>query len=150
MSKSDRPADLRSRTKEFSLRVIRLFSALPNVPEAQIIGKQLLRAGTSVGAHYREATRARSNAEFISKIQIGLQELDESNYWLELLSESAIISPDRLVELRQETNELTAILTACAKNQKKDERDRMRTQTRPPSQPRFIHPSSFILLSAFR
>jgi four helix bundle protein len=70
MSKSDRPADLRSRTKEFSLRVIRLFSALPNVPEAQIIGKQLLRAGTSVGAHYREATRARSNAEFISKIQI--------------------------------------------------------------------------------
>ncbi|MEJ7593698.1 MAG: four helix bundle protein [Planctomycetaceae bacterium] len=70
-----KPQDLKQRTKQFALRVIRLYSSLPNSTEAQVIGKQLLRSGTSVGAHYREATRARSDAEFISKIEGGLQEL---------------------------------------------------------------------------
>ena len=71
---------LRGRTREFALRVIRLYGALPKTTEAQVIGKQLLRSGTSAGAHYREASRARTDAEFVSKIEGGLQELDESAY----------------------------------------------------------------------
>jgi four helix bundle protein len=112
-----KPEDLRTRTKRFSLRIIRLFAALPKTTEGQVIGKQLLRAGTSV-AHYREATRARSDAEFISKLEGGLQELDEAAYWMELLSESGIIAPARLTELQKEVDELTAILTTCVKNAK--------------------------------
>ena len=72
------PLDLRTRTKQYALRIIRLYSALPTGVAAQVMEKQLLRAGTSVGAHYREASRARSDAEFISKLEVGLQELDES------------------------------------------------------------------------
>ena len=72
-----KPEDLRTRTKRFALRVIRLYSSLPKKTEAQVIGKQLLRSGTSVGAHYREAVRSRSDAEFISKLEGGLQELEE-------------------------------------------------------------------------
>ncbi len=83
--------DLKTRTKRFALRIIRLFAALPKSVEAQVLGKQLLRSGTSVGAHYREGHRARSNAEFISKLEAGLQELEETSYWLELLSGSGIM-----------------------------------------------------------
>jgi len=108
--------DLRQRTKEFALRIIRLYGALPKSTEAQIIGKQVLRSGTSVGAHYREAHRSRSNAEFISKIEGGLQELEETVYWLELLTESGIIQAGQLKNLLQEADELTAILVTCAKN----------------------------------
>ena len=79
--------DLKQRTKEFALRIVRLYVALPKTTESQVLGKQLLRSGTSVGAHYREAQRAKSNADFISKIEGGLQELDETCYWLELISE---------------------------------------------------------------
>ncbi|UWX57519.1 four helix bundle protein [Chlorobaculum sp. MV4-Y] len=110
--------DLRTRTKEFALRVIRLYSALPKSTEAQIIGKQLLRSGTSVGAHYREGTRARSDAEFISKIEGGLQELEESCYWMELLVEAGIIPESKLAELMDEANQLIAILIACSKKVK--------------------------------
>src|SRR5688572_11296950 len=88
--------DLRQRTKGFALRIIRLYAALPKTTEAQILGKQLLRSGTSVGAHYREAYRAKSPADFITKMEGGLQELDETDYWLELLGDSEIISPARL------------------------------------------------------
>ena len=112
-------SDLRERTKSFALRVIRLYSALPKSTEAQVIGKQLLRSGTSVGAHYREGTRSRSTAEFVSKIEGGLQELEESAYWMELLVEAEIIPEARLKELQQEANELTAILVTCSKNAKK-------------------------------
>ncbi len=83
--------DLSKRTTEFALRIIRLYSALPKTTEAQVIGKQVLRSGTSVGAHYREARRAKSNADFINKIEGALQELDETSYWLELLVESDIV-----------------------------------------------------------
>jgi four helix bundle protein len=83
-----------------------------------VIGKQVLKSGTSVGAHYREATRARSTAEFISKIEGGLQELDETTYWMELLAESSIVPPARLAELQREAEELIAIFVACAKNAK--------------------------------
>jgi four helix bundle protein len=80
--------DLRIRTKKFALRIIRLFGAMPSTIEAQVLGKQLLRSQTSVGAHYREAIRARSDAEFVSKRQAALAELEETAYWLELLGES--------------------------------------------------------------
>ncbi len=113
------PVDLRTRTKQFALRIIRLYSALPKSTEAQVMGKQLLRSGTSVGAHYREATRARSDAEFISKLEGGLQELEESVYWMELLAESGIIAPSRLEDLQKEADELTAILITCVKNTRK-------------------------------
>jgi four helix bundle protein len=84
---SDQRHDLRTRTKQFALRIIRLFGALPDTVVAQVLGKQVLRSGTSVGAHYREGHRARSTAEFVSKLEVGLQELDETSYWLELLVE---------------------------------------------------------------
>ena len=110
--------DLKQRTKQFALRIIRLFSVLPKTTEAQVIGKQLLRSGTSVGAHYREATRARSTAEFVSKLGGAQQELEESAYWTELLGESGIVEPGRLTELQDEILELSKILTTCIKNAK--------------------------------
>lgn len=112
--------DLKVRTKDFALRVIRLYAALPKSTEAQVIGKQLLRSATSVGAHYREGSRARSNAEFISKIECGLQELEESSYWMELLVEASIVPNERLAPLLDEAHQLAAILTTCVKNAKKN------------------------------
>ena len=114
------PPDLRTRTKQFALRIIRLFVALPRTDVAQTLGKQLLKAGTSVGAHYREGSRARSTAEFISKLEGGLQELEETAYWLELLVESEVMPADKLRSLQQEADELTAILVTCVKNAKGD------------------------------
>ena len=112
------PADLSTRTKRFALRVIRLYGALPSSQEARVLGRQFLRSGTSVGAHYREAKRARSDAEFISKLEVGLQELDETAYWLELLAEGGIVASERLADLRDEAHQLTAILVACVRNAK--------------------------------
>src|SRR6266404_7783023 len=103
--------DLRVRTKQFALRVIRLFSALPKRPEADVLGKQVLRSGTSVGANFREAHRARSDAEFISKLGDCLKELEETGYWLELLVDAEIVQPERLASLQDECNKLIAILT---------------------------------------
>jgi four helix bundle protein len=110
--------DLRKRTKAFAIRVIRLYTSLPRTTVAEVLGKQLLRSGTSVGAHYREACRARSTAEFVSKIEGGLQELEESQYWLELIVESDLIPADLLEDLLDEANQLIAILVTCAKNAK--------------------------------
>jgi four helix bundle protein len=111
--------DLRKRTKEFALRIIRLYSSLSlSSTVAQVIGKQVLRSGTSVGAHYREAYRSRSDAEFISKIEVGLQELEETVYWLELLIESQIVSEKKLTNLLQEASELTAIFITSVKKVK--------------------------------
>jgi four helix bundle protein len=111
--------DLQVRTKSFALRVVRLYCSLPKTTEAQVLGKQALRSGTSVGAHYREAMRARSVAEFISKVEGGLQELEETAYWLELLIESGIVPEARLSDLLRETNELTAMLVASARTAKR-------------------------------
>jgi four helix bundle protein len=113
-----RAQDLGEGTKEFALRVVRLYSTLPRSAEAQVIGRQLLRSGTSVGAQYREAVRARSVAEFVSKMQGALQELDESVYWLELLSAADIMVPTRLSDLAAEAYELTAIFVASVKTAK--------------------------------
>jgi four helix bundle protein len=112
------PEDLKVRTKTFALRVVRLYVALPKSAEAQVLGKQVLKSGTSVGAHYRESLRARSDAEVISKLEGGLQELEETQYWLELLSESGIVPASRLTPLLQEADELTAILVTCVKRVK--------------------------------
>jgi four helix bundle protein len=111
--------DLRVRTKAFARRVIRLYCALPkNDTVAQVLGKQALRAGTSIGANYREAYRARSKAEFISKIGDCLKEADETLYWLELLLEENILPGRRLQPLLDETDELIAVLTTISKRSK--------------------------------
>ena len=112
------PVDLETRTTDFALRIIKLYSALPKTTEAQTLGKQLLRSGTSVGAHYREAKRAKSALDFISKIEGALQELDETCYWLELIEKSGIMSARRLASLRSEAVELTKILVTVVKRAK--------------------------------
>ena len=112
------PENLKTRTRRFALEIIRLYATLPKSTEAQVLGKQLLRSGTSVGAHYRESIRGRSNAEVVSKLEVGLQELEETQYWFELLAESGIVQPERLSSLIQEADELTAILVTCVKNVK--------------------------------
>ena len=114
----DIPFDLSARTKLFALRVIRVYTGLPRSTEAQILGKQLLRSGTSVGANYREANRARSTPEFISKIGDCLKELDETAYWVELLTESSILLGDKTASLQNECNELLAIFTSISKTAK--------------------------------
>ena len=106
------PEELKKRTKQFGLRVIRLVQALPRSQPADVIGKQLLRSATSVGANYRAACRARSLAEFAAKISIAIEEADESGYWMELLVESGLMQSEPLTSLIQEADELTAILTA--------------------------------------
>src|SRR6266550_9333882 len=103
--------DLAMRTKSFAVRIIRLFSALPKTTEAQVIGKQVLRAGTSVGANYREASRGRSKAEFTSKIGDSLKEIEESEYWLELLVESNCVDGAKMTDLLDETRQLIAVFT---------------------------------------
>ena len=119
MQKEER--DLRERTKEFALRIIRLFTTLPKTPEAQILGKQVLRSGTSVGANYREAYRGRSKAEFVAKCGDSLRELEETGYWFELLVDSEIVLPDRLSSLRAECDELTAIFVTIIKRSKENQ-----------------------------
>lgn len=114
---------LRARTKDFALGVIRLVNSLPTSLTAQTIGKQVLRSGTSVGAHYREAERARSIAEFISKMEGGLQELEETGYWFELLIDSQTIPADAVNSLHGESGELTRMFVASINTAKK-RRDR--------------------------
>lgn len=105
------PLDFRERTKGFASSAIKLFAALPkDREEIQVLGKQILRSGTSVAAHVREASRARSDAEFVSKIGAALQEADETNLWLELLREDCGIQPEKTVPIETEANELIAIM----------------------------------------
>jgi four helix bundle protein len=111
-------SDLKLRTKESALGIIRLFSELPKRTEAQILGRQLFRSGTSVGAQYREATRGKSTADFISKIEGSLQELEESEYWLELLAESGFYLEEKLRSLKRETGELKGIFISIVRNTK--------------------------------
>jgi four helix bundle protein len=111
----NRKVDLADRTKHYARRIIRMVSALPKSVVAQVLGKQVLRSGTSVGANYREASRARSKAEFIAKMGDCLKELGESEYWLDLLSEENVVSPAKLAPLLEETRELIAIFVASIK-----------------------------------
>jgi four helix bundle protein len=115
-------ADLRDRTKTFALRIIKMFTALPKAEEARVLGRQILRSGTSIGANYREAQRGRSKAEFVAKVGDCLKELDETSYWLELLVDSGIVPAGMLSSLRDECDQLLAIFTAISKRSKaKDE-----------------------------
>ena len=115
MNEERKQRDLIDRTKKYALRIIKLYSALPKDTVSQTLGKQLLRSGTSVGANYREGHRGRSKAEFIAKLGDSLRELEESAYWLELLEEASIFPAERLSELMDETNQLTAIFVTIIK-----------------------------------
>jgi four helix bundle protein len=112
------PRPLAERTKSFALEIVRLYARLPRTTVAQVLGKQMLRSGTSVGAQYREATRARSPAEFVSKIESALQELEETRYWLELLAEVDAVAAERLKTPAEEAGELAAMLVASARTAK--------------------------------
>jgi len=103
---------LRTRTKQFALRVIKLVDALPTGRAADVIGRQVLRSATSVGANYRAAQRGRSKAEFCAKLGIVEEESDESAYWLELLGESGIVKEELLADLLGEANEIAAMVVA--------------------------------------
>ncbi len=116
---NEKPQDLKSRTTDFALRIIRLFTCLRKTTEAQILGKQVLRSGTSVGAHYREGHRAKSDADVINKFEGALQELDETDYWLDLLVKSNIVSLPKVESLIKETNELISIFVTIVTNLKR-------------------------------
>jgi four helix bundle protein len=104
--------ELKERTKEFAKRIIRLCRSLPPSREARLVGDQLFRAGTSVGANYRAACRGRSKAEFVSKLAIAVEEADESAYWLEIVIETCIMQADQIHPLLKEAGEITAILNS--------------------------------------
>ena len=109
----------RRRTKQYASGIIRLYCSLPKGrAECQVIGKQLLRSGTSVAANYREASRARSDAEFVAKIELCSQEADESMLWLELLHDDCTIKSDLLDSLSKESNELISIFVTMSKKVK--------------------------------
>jgi len=113
-----RTEELRERTKQFALRIVQVFRSLPRGGEAQIIGNQLLRSGTSVAANYRAACRSRSRTEFIAKIGIVAEEADETAFWIEFLSDAKVMKKARLEKLLSEAHELTAIFTASRKTAK--------------------------------
>ncbi len=112
--------DLKKRTKKFALEIILLVNELPKSTIGFELGKQLLRSGTSIGANYRSAQRGRSKAEFISKLSIVQEEADETIFWLELLHESGTMDTDKILELIDEANQLTAIFTTMVINAKKN------------------------------
>ena len=115
-----RAPDLIARTRAFSLAAIHFYSRMPRQTVAQILGKQLLRSATSVGAQYREAQRAKSTADFISKTEGALQEVEETGYWLELIQESGIETDGSINALRAEAKELLAIFVAITRKAKQN------------------------------
>jgi four helix bundle protein len=118
MATRNQAPDLAARTKAFSLATIHFYSGLPKDTTSQILGRQLLRSATSVGAQYREARRAKSTADFISKTEGALQEVDEAGYWLELIQDSGIKVDGTLAPLREEARQLLAIFVALTRKAK--------------------------------
>ena len=114
----ERAKELQKRTKQFALRVIRLAKALPPSPEGWVLGKQILRSGTTIGANYRAACRSRSRPEFAARIGVVLEEADETSYWLELLSESGMVKAELLRDLMKECDEFTRIFSASRRTAK--------------------------------
>jgi len=114
MAKSalDRAKELQDRTKRFAIRIVKMFKVLPKTDEARLIGKQVLRSGTSVAANYRAVCRARSKAEFAAKMGVVVEEIDETVFWMELLVETDIVTDSKMKELISEANELLAIFAA--------------------------------------
>jgi len=105
--------ELQGRTKQFALRIFKLIDALPNSAQGRVISSQLIRCATSVGANYRAACRARSKADFVSKLTIVLEEADESSYWLELIIEGSLLPEKKVADLLAESSEITAIIAAA-------------------------------------
>jgi four helix bundle protein len=114
--------ELKKRTRQFALRVIRLFSSLPRTPVSDVIGRQLLRAGTSVGANYRAACKARSAAEFAARMGIVEEEADECVYWIDLLIESGAMPRQKVGALQKEATELVAIAASSRKTSRRQSR----------------------------
>lgn len=110
--------ELKTRTKQFGLRVMNLVAVLPKTAAGRSIGSQLVRSGTSVGANYRAACRSRSKAEFIAKIGVVVEEADESAFWLELIMDGGILKPELVSPLHEEAEELTAIFAASCRTAK--------------------------------
>jgi four helix bundle protein len=112
IEKACQSEELKKRSKQFAIRVVKLFQALPKTEEGRVLGKQILRSGTSVAANYRAVCRARSRAEFLAKMGVVVEEADETVFWLELLVETGIVRPSRMAALLAEANELLAIFAA--------------------------------------
>jgi four helix bundle protein len=112
--------DLKQRTQEFALRVIRMVRALPKSAEGKVLGNQMLRSATSVGANYRSAQRGKSKADFIAKLAVAEEESDETCYWLELIIAAELLPKDRMEPLLAEAREITAILTTAGKTAKRN------------------------------
>jgi four helix bundle protein len=122
-------AELLTRTKSFSLRILKLVDHLPRTMSGRAIGNQLVRCGTSVGANYRAACRSRSRAEFAAKLGIVAEEADETVYWLELLLDGKLLCETELSELLKEANELTAIFTAGRRSSSRTQTSNLKHQT---------------------
>ncbi len=116
--------ELKKRTKQFALRIIKLVNALPKSIEGQAIGRQLIRCGTSVGANYRSACRGRSKAEFVAKLGIVEEEADESAFWMELIIEGGLLEKELVEPLLKEADELVAIMVASRKSAKNESTNR--------------------------
>jgi len=112
MPRTFQAEELKERSKQFAIRIVRLFQALPKTDEARILGKQLLRSGTSVAANYRAVCRSRSKAEFVAKIGVVVEEIDETLFWLELLIETGVVRRGRMEGLWAEASQLLAIFAA--------------------------------------
>jgi four helix bundle protein len=125
------PVELKARTQAFGLRIIRLVSVLPKSTVANVIGKQMLRSGTSVGANYRAACRAQSTAHFVSKLAIVEEEADETLYWLEMLTKSGLMDPARVEDLAREANALIAIVSASRMTARKHASRTAKSQNQP-------------------
>jgi len=113
--------ELKERTKSYAVRIVKMVSALPHGREMDVLGKQLLRSGTSVGANYRAACRAKSNADFINKLKIVEEECDESLFWMEVITEAGLVSANRMSEIMTESEELLAITVASIKTARANE-----------------------------
>ncbi len=127
------PEALKNRTREFALRVIRVVEALPKGRLGDVMGRQLLRSGTSVGANYRAACRARSQAEFLAKLGIVEEEADESLYWMQLLVDADLVTEDRMGMLMKEADEIVSIVVASAKTARGGARKSKRASNNPQS-----------------
>ncbi|MFT5914581.1 MAG: four helix bundle protein [Flammeovirgaceae bacterium] len=107
--------DFRLRTRKFAVQAIRFFRVIPKTEEGRIVGRQLLRAATSVAANYRAATRGRSEKEFLAKLGIAVEEADETIFWLEIIEESEVLNPTQTETIKKEAMEITAILSKSQK-----------------------------------
>ena len=111
---------IKYRTKQIGLKIIKLIDDLPNKPSTSVIARQIVKSSTSIGANYRAACRAKSTSDFINKLKIVEEETDETIYWLELLGESSLIGKDKIEDLMKETNEILSIIVASINTSKKN------------------------------